>query len=721
MSKKISDLNEMFSRSETALQSHFAEIRTNILLAAGYHHPKYDRFGNSRNSLFRDMSKSKKIRITKNHIQVITKFIRNSIQNRAPDGGVFPKNEKELSDQKSAELNESVYQHLKQKNSLTSFYSKLIQDFVETGETHSKVFYDPYAGDFAGYETKEEDSESEESPEYETGEEDDEGEGSDIAGSDSRIRKNKGTPKFRGAIVYERIPAYRFYTDPDADSDRTNMWCCIQKFFPRSQLMARYAGDKSKLAIIEKSSKQKQNWFDGFTGIYSEGGDEVELREFYFKPCEEYPEGYFIFSTDAGKLEEGELPDGFCIFSEVYDESPETNRGYSIIRQAKPYQVEINRAAAAAITESIVLGHSTVLYPAGDKPTTSAIGNGMKGLAYHGLTAPTVIPGQTGQNYIDYMNQNIDEMYKICMVPQLDEDKNESGTNDAIAMLGRSLRDKMRFSIYGEKIEGLIIRIIEYSLKLARRYLPDDEVIPIVGKSETVNIPEFRKTGPSEYQIAVKPRSDDFSSTLGKSIQLQWVLQYVGSQLPPEAIAGVIRELPFLSKDPIMKDFTVWKDQADALILSLDRGEVPFFFERTNHEYIISRLTTRMNQNDFPLMPQKVQLNYLDRLQAHDMALVKQQQAAQAATSGFIPSGGGLVSADYYITTPEGKQQRVRLPYEAVDWLVKKLADQGTQVDKINNLPLAAQADIGSAQLAAQQQQGGPPTGPQSGGMPIPA
>src|SRR6478735_10102624 len=101
MAKSIHDLNEMFTRSESALQSHFAEIRTNIMLDAGHHHPKYDRFGGSRMSIFRDMSKSKKIRITKNHIQVITKFIRNSIQNRAPDGGIFPKNEKELGDQKS--------------------------------------------------------------------------------------------------------------------------------------------------------------------------------------------------------------------------------------------------------------------------------------------------------------------------------------------------------------------------------------------------------------------------------------------------------------------------------------------------------------------------------------------------------------------------------------------------------------------------------------------
>jgi hypothetical protein len=712
----INELNEMFSRSESALQSHFAEIRTNILLDTGFHHPKYDK-GSARNSMFRDMSQSKKIRITQNHIQVVTKFIRNSIQNRAPGAGIFPKNEKELADRKSAELNDSVYEHLKQQSDLTSFYAKLIQHFVVTGECYAKVFYDPYAGDFVGYEGIED--EGDDTKDHES---------SELEAYPEKAKiKGDRVARFKGAIVYETIPAYRVFTDPDADSPRTCKWVCIQKFFSRHELMERYAGDKKKLEMIKKSSEQKQEWFNGFTGIYSEGSDEVEVREYYFKPCGDYPEGAYFFATDVGILESGELPDGFCIFSEVYDESPETCRGYSVVRQAKPYQVEINRAAAAAITESIVLGHSTVLYPAGEKPSTTAIGNGMKGLAYHSVNPPTVLPGVTGRNYIEYMEQKIEELYRVCGVPQIDEDKNQSGTNDAIAMLGRSLRDKMRFSLYAEKIESMIVKIVEYSLKLARRYIPDDEIIPIVGKTEAVNIPEFRNTRPQEYQIKVKPRSDDFSSTLGKSIQLQWVLQYAGSSLPPEAIAAVVRELPFLNTEGFMKDQTVFKDQADAVILSLDRGEVPFFFERTNHEYMISRLTSRMNEADFPLLPQNVQMNYLDRLSLHDQVMTQQQQEAAAATSGFIPSGGGLVSADYYITTPEGKQQRVRLPYEAVDWLVKRLSQQGTQVDKITNLPLAAQADLGkSMQQSSQGPMGMPmdpgspqpmPQQPQLGGM----
>lgn len=712
MAKTVGDLNEMFKRSEQALQAHFAEIRTNILLDTGNHHPKAERINNTR--MFRDMNQKKKIRITKNHIQVITKFIRNSIQNRAPDGAVYPRNQKETSDQKAAELNNSVYEFLKTEGQLTSVYAGQVHDFVVSGETHTKVFFDPRAGAFMGYEEEpEEDEEGDVEVEDDDEDEDEYGEKSNV------IRMRKGRPKFKGKIIYERIPPYNFLTDPDADSERTNYWVCIRKYIPRKKLEERYLGDKEKMEIVEKSSTEKSGWFNGFTGIYSDqNSDEVELREFYFKVCEEYPEGAYIFATDYGILEEGELPDGFCIFSEVFDESPENPRGYSIIKQAKPYQVEINRCAAAVITESIVLGHSTLLYPAGEKPASSGIGNGIKGIAYHSVKEPTLIPGRNGDQYIEYMNQQIDEMYRVCMVPNQDEDKNQGGTNDGQAMLGRALRDKMRFSLYGEKIENLICRMIDYSLRLARRYLPDDEIIPIIGKTEAVNIAEFKNTTPQQYQIKIKPRSDDFTSVYGKSIQIVQALQYVGSQLPPEAIASMVRKLPFLNEEAILKDYTIWEDQADAIILSLDRGEIPFFFEKTNHDYLVTRLQMRMNENDFPLLSPQIQMNYNDRYQAHLQVMSQQEQEAANAASGMIPASGGLVSVDYYISTPDGKQQRARLPYAAVEWLVNRLKEQSHDVEKITNLPLGAQADLG----VINQQQGvssQPQAAPQQGNMPM--
>lgn len=699
MKKRLSidDLNEMVSRSERSLEAHFAEIRTNILFDIGFHHPKID----SARGRGRDASK-KKIRICKNYIQLITKFIRNSIQNRAPDGGCYPRNEKELSDQKSAELNQSVYEFMKEDSQLASVYAQIVADFVVPGETHTKVFFDPNAGEFLGWESDEsedeeiDDDDNDEESEDEDKESDEYEIEGDEANPDTIPVKGEKRAKFAGKIIYERIPPFNLLTDPDADSERTCKWVCIKKYLSRKELMDRYWDSEEKAGIIKRSGKDKVDWFNGFTGNYSDGNEnEVELRELFFKPCNDFPEGHFVYFTDAGVLERGTLPDGFPIFSEVFDQSPDSPRGYSIVKIAKPFQVEINRVSAAAILESITLGHSTVLYPTGDKPTTHGIGNGMKGLEYHGVRPPEVLPGRSGEQYIEYARNLVDELFKACMVPQLDEDK-QPGSNDAQAMLGRALRDKMRFSIYGEKIENLICRMISYSLKLARRYLPDDQIIPIVGKTEAVNIAEFKNTSPQSFQIRIKPRSDDFTNVYGKSLQIIQSLQYVGNQLPPEAISGMIRKLPFLNGEAILKDYTVWEDLADALILSLDRGEIPFFFERCNHDYVIQRLQMRMNENDFPTLDQQIQMNYNDRYMAHLQIMQQQQQEEAASTAGYIPSGGGLISADFYITTETGKQQRVRIPYESMDWLVKRLAQQGSSVEKITNLPGSAQADLGA-------------------------
>lgn len=663
--KDLGDLNKLYSEADTALNSHFAEIRSNILLDIGYHHPRRDRFSNARGPYFRYQKNRTQVNITKNHIQNITKFIRNSIQNRAPGGAILPQNPKELSDQKSAELNLSVYECLKDKNDLDDFYSKLIHDFVVCGETYAKVFYDEKGGKFLGYESE----------------------------LDEQGRPiGEPVPQWEGGIVYEKLNPYNLLTDPEADSKREVKWECYRKLIPREILEKKYAGDESKLKAISGGADNDHQWFDGTTGVYSDVKDGVQVREFYFKPGMEFPNGYFYFATDSGILEEGELPDGFCIFTSLYDESPANPRAYSPVKYCKPFQSEINRCAGAIIKESIVLGHSTVLYSAGSKLTTASIGNGLKGLQYTGAL-PTVIPGRDGAQYEEYMSRITEEMYRIAQVPRHDEQKNSG--SDAFSMLFRTMRDKMAFSLYGEKIEKLIIEIIDHSLKLARRYYPDDKVIPIVGKREAVNIAEFRDSSPDQYKIKVVPRTDDFAQMMGKSLQIGQALQYMGSSLEPEMAAELVRQMPFLNEEPILGDMLVKKDQADAVILSLDRGEQPFFFETADHEYMLTRLTRRMNEADFPLLDQKTQMGFQVQIEKHTKSMSAQQEEAARAAAGFIPSGGGLVSADFYVSSPEGKQHRVRLPYESVDWLVKKLNEQGSSVDKIGELPLSAQATLG--------------------------
>ena len=420
MPYELNELNTMYQEANTSLQSHMAEIRSNILLDIGYHHPRFDRFANSRAPIFRDKSRNNVIRITKNHIQYITKYIRNSIQNRAPGAAIIPRNKRELKDNKSAELNSSVWEWQKDVSKFDDALSRIIHNFVVCGESYVKCFWDPDDGKIIGEKIVE---------------------SYDKSTGDVSVER---FPVHEGRLNYEIVPPYNVLTDPDANSKQEVRYYIIRKQIARKNLINDYADDPEKKEIIEKSSSDNYQWFDGVTGIYSETSDSVQIREMYIKPCKDYPEGYFYFYTTAGILEEGPLPDGFCIMSSLFDESPSNPRAYSVIKQAKPYQIEINRCSAAVITESIILGHSTVIYQAGSKLTTNSIGNGLKGLQFSGLK-PEVIPGRSGNQYIEYMLQQRQEMYDVCNVPMINDDKQKSASNnDAQAMLFRSMRDKTK-------------------------------------------------------------------------------------------------------------------------------------------------------------------------------------------------------------------------------------------------------------------------------------
>ena len=183
---------------------------------------------------------------------------------------------------------------------------------------------------------------------------------------------------------------------------------------------------------------------------------------------------------------------------------------------------------------------------------------------------------------------------------------------------------------------------MEYSLQVLRSRLPDHVAIPVIGKDEAVNIAEFRNTSSQLYQIQIKPRSDDFTSMMGKSLQLQQAMQYIGGQLDPDQAVQLVRHLPFLSDEPILRDATIKQDQADSMILALDRGEQPFYYEQSDHTYMISRIISRMNETDFPILDQQIKMNYQDRLDRHANSEAAQQKEAQLATQGYIPTSGGI-------------------------------------------------------------------------------
>ncbi len=81
----------------------------------------------------------------------------------------------------------------------------------------------------------------------------------------------------------------------------------------------------------------------------------------------------------------------------------------------------------------------------------------------------------------------------------------------------------------------------------------------------------------------------------------------------------------------------------------------------------------------------------------------KQQEQAQRAKDGFIPTGGFVVPVQMYGAGKDGKSERLKLPVESLYWLVDQLALQKSSQDRLNVLPLSQQAALGQSQMPPQQ------------------
>jgi hypothetical protein len=429
-------------------------------------------------------------------------------------------------------------------------------------------------------------------------------------------------------------------------------------------LKAIYAFDEQKLSYIhEATSDDTYQVFDGLTGQYNEAKEHCLVKEMYIRPCPQYPVGYYFYFTQDGILEEGELPtdsDGkalpFPVLYCGYDQSNTSVRSYSVIKQIKSYQMEINRSASAIVMESLVLGHSTVLTQAGSKLSSQGIGNGMKSLTYTG-TEPKILRGSNGDQYINYQDMNTREMYQIAMVPYREQDKAPQ-TNDTMSLLFRSLKEKKKFSYYAEKFERFMCKMCDLSLALSKVFLSEEEMIPMVGRNEVVNIEEFKSVKPMHVMIKIRPRTDDFVSMMGKSMQVSQILQYAGSSLTPTDVGVLARNLPFLNEENIIEDAVLDYDMATNTILALDRGEKPPISDLEDHTYMIKRLTNRMKKPDFSLLSPEIQGAYQERVDFHNKLLISQQQEAAKAKSGYVPTGGGLVAVDMYVPDPKLNEQQ---------------------------------------------------------------
>jgi hypothetical protein len=683
---KISDLNQIYSDAESVDQDHFSEQRSNILLISGEHYAKKNsKFWNKvRES--RDLSSEQKLRLTKNHIQKITKTYINNIISHAPSVTIVPKNQSELQDQKSAELNKSVWQDLRDKHDLRLKTQKWCKDFIDLGEVAVKVFWNPNKGKIIGYQPEMDEM------------------GQPLMDEQGQPVPSK-TPVFSGDLEYERVWGFNLLRAPTAKEMSESEYLIIRKMVDIETAKEMVGDDEEKLKMLTASKDDTYLVFDGSSKSYRDTDKQVLFKEFYFRPCQEYPNGYYYITTNDGILFEGELPFGiFPIVYEGFDEVQTTPRHKSIVKQLRPYQAEINRTASK-IAETQTTSDDKLLVHSGTQITNGGTLSGVRTLQYQGAT-PTPMAGRAGEQYLPYMQSQISEIYQVANVNE-DEILKDMKL-DPFGALFSSLRNKKKFTIYAERFESFLLKVCETSLRLAKEYYNDYNITPAIGKNEYINISEFKNSSDLCYLIKLEPMSDDIETMMGRQLAINHALQYVGGNLEKEDIGKLIRAMPLGNLDESFSDLTLNYDSATNIILALDRGESVLPNKYDKAEYMITRLTDRMRKSDFKLLHPEIQDNYQRMVIVYEQILVERQRELAAAESEFIPRGGARIKVDYYVPDPNNSSRSVRatLPAESLDWLIKQLAAQGSTQETLAALNQGAVSEM--AALFNQQQAQGP-------------
>lgn len=655
--KNIEELNKNYKEAESCDAEIFAEQRSNILLVAGEHYSR-------RNSAFwnrvrdsKDLNTDQKLRLTKNHIYKISKIRKNIILSHASGVKVMPNNESELQDQKAAELNQSVWNYAKIQQGLKKKVNQFASDFFDIGECAAKIYWDETKGELIGYEQEVD-------------------ENGELMVDENGEPVSSGRGIFSGELVIERILPFNLLRDPAAKTMDDSPYLIYRKVVPHDHLMKMVGNDEDKQKMIKEGKDDTYFVFDSNKQNYNKDKGVVTLREHYYRPCPEYPNGYFYICTDSGILWQGEIP--YSIFPIVYeghDEVPTTPRHRSPLKQLRPWQIEINRASSKIAEHQVTLGDDKLVTQAGAKVTSGSVLPGVRAIQVSGM-APTILPGRSGEQYFAYVEGQIQEMYNAAMIP---EDLEEKDNSDAWGSLWKAVKHKKKFIIDAEKFENFQVRLCKTYLELAKNYFDENMLIPMVGRSEMINIAEFKNTSDINFQIRVEPSSDDMETVMGKQLMLNHILQYSSGQMEREDIGKLIRLMPFANNEQSFNDFTIDYDRATNIILALDRGESVTPNKYDKGPYIIKRLTHRMSQSDFQSLDPQIQQNYQNLVGLYEEMEVKKAQELKAMQSEFIPADGAMIKVGWWIKDPKNPSRSIQatLPASSINWLVQRLEEQG--------------------------------------------
>jgi hypothetical protein len=667
MEYTLEKLRKMYEEGKRIDEKLCAEQRTNVLLRAGEHYKKAQ---SSRTMIeqFRErgiISQDQSIRLTKNHIHRITNIFINATLDGNPSTQAVPFNEDEVQDVKKAEMNNSVMRWVKETNDWEELRDKFVSDQVIIGECWGKIRFDYGKG------TKVVDEE----------------------GKESRL----------GEFVVDRVFGFDLKRDPNARSKEESRWWIHESMVDIEEfklMVGKLAPDQ--LENVAASSQGTVKLFDANTGEYRERKDQVMVMELFVKPSIVNPNGWYVLFTDKMKITEDELPFGiYPLIGQVFDDLTTTPRGISIIKVCRPYQIEINRSASKMAEHQITVGDDKVYIQQGAKIVSHGKVDGVRVYKVSGAP-PTVQPGRTGEQYMSYQLSQISEMYEACGLSDVKEDKEQLG--DPYQLLYRSMREKKKFVPYITKYERFERSLFKTILAMAKKYLTDQHVIKIAGRTEVMNIEEFKTMSDDGYDFKLIPQSGDIESKFGKILSITQTLQYAGNQLGPDQIGELIKNLPMGNEGRTFSNLTVNADNAMNDILALDRGVYIPANPEDNHEYMINALTHRMKKPDFRFLNPEVQEGYVNRRSEHAMYMDEQKSAITQGNLGMIPSGGFLITVNASWYNPMTQRvERIKVPSASMQWLVQRLEQQGFYTQSIENLPPQVVAEMNAESNQVQQ------------------
>lgn len=692
----VDELTRLWTEATSCDKSTFAEMRTNLQIVAGQHYltegsPFFNRIRDNK-----QLTDSQRLKLTKNHTQRATSIYRNAIEDVASDCAMEPANENELGDQKSAQLNQSYWEYIKRCEDFERKRSLWAKHFVEIGEVWVKAFWNMDGGQEIGNEVAmiKDEASGEMVPQKD--------ESGNYVLTDN--------VSYSGKMKWETIEAYRLKRDPAAVSFEDSPYLMVDKIIPIKSLSTMFK-DKELIEKL-KQSKSNENMviYDGNSRTYKTAVDQVIIRECYWRPGPGLKKGFYHFFTDVGIIAKGELPYGiFPLVGETFEDQTGNPRGITIIRSIRPAQVEINRCASKIAEHQITLGDDKAWVSANTKVSQGATLPGIRVNTYSGMK-PEITEGRSGEQYVPYLESQIKELYTLANLQEIMEPQQESP--DLYANLLKSYRFKKKFSIYGSRFERFLVKLAEVSLAIAKQSCHEEEVVPAIGRSERINIAEFKNSEDLKYRIKIKPRSGDIETQFGQQISINHVLQYVGQNLPPDQVGKMIRLSPFMNSEQMFSDLTNKYDNIVNDILALDRGQARPPRRYDDHKYIIENLSARISKPDFEFLPEQVRMLYDQKIKLHEQMQAQAMQEIERLKAGFIPSGGYMVKCDFYTPDPKnpGNSKRLALPSEAVGWLVDTLAKQGSEIDSFDKLPPGVLQEIGG--MVNPPQQGGPPMMP---------